>query len=76
MGIIGKSKSRDRRPTLSELDLLMRHFVDRSKRDPNAALIAAVCGVPPVAVIEAAAPALLVKEKLAGVNAPEVAVTV
>lgn len=39
MGIIGKSKSRDRRPTLSELDLLMRHFVDRSKRDPNAALM-------------------------------------
>jgi integrase len=39
MGVIGKSKSRDRRPTLSELDLLMRHFVDRSKRDPNAALM-------------------------------------
>jgi integrase len=39
MGIIGKSKSRDRRPTLSELDLLMQHFVDRSKRDPNAALM-------------------------------------
>ena len=39
MGIIGKSKSRNRRPTLSELDLLMQHFVDRSKRDPNAALM-------------------------------------
>jgi integrase len=39
MGIIGKSKSRDRRPTLSELDLLMQHFVDRSNRDPNAALM-------------------------------------
>jgi integrase len=39
MGIIGKSKSRDRRPTLSELDLLMQHFVDRSKRDPSAALM-------------------------------------
>jgi hypothetical protein len=39
MGIIGKSKSRDRRPTLPELDLLMQHFVDRSKRDPNAALM-------------------------------------
>jgi integrase len=37
MGIIGKSKSRDRRPNVSELDLLMQHFVDRSKRDPNAA---------------------------------------
>jgi integrase len=39
MGNIGKSKSRNRRPTLSELDLLMQHFVDRSKRDPNAALM-------------------------------------
>jgi integrase len=39
MGIIGKSRSRDRRPTLPELDLLMQHFVDRSKRDPNAALM-------------------------------------
>jgi integrase len=39
MGIIGKSKSRDRRPTLSELDLLMQHFLDRSKRDPNAAMM-------------------------------------
>jgi integrase len=39
MGIIGKSKSRDRRPTLPELDLLMQHFDDRSKRDPNAALM-------------------------------------
>lgn len=36
MGIIGKSKSRNRRPTLSELDKLMRHFVERAKRDPNA----------------------------------------
>jgi integrase len=39
MGIIGKSKSRNRRPSLPELDLLMQHFVDRSKRDPNAALM-------------------------------------
>lgn len=39
MGIIGKSKSRDRRPTLSELDLLMQHFIDRSKRGPSAALM-------------------------------------
>jgi integrase len=37
MGTIGKSKSRNRRPTLSEIDLLMQHFIDRSKRDPNAA---------------------------------------
>jgi len=39
MGIIGKSKSRNRRPTLPELDLLMQHFVDRSKRDRKAALM-------------------------------------
>jgi integrase len=39
MGIIGKSKSRNRRPTLPELDLLMKHFIDRSTRDPNAALM-------------------------------------
>jgi integrase len=39
MGIIGKSNSRDRRPTLPELDLLMQHFVDRSKRYPTAALM-------------------------------------
>jgi integrase len=39
LGIIGKSQSRDRRPTLSELDLLMQHFVDRSKRYSNAALM-------------------------------------
>ncbi len=39
MGVIGKSRSRDRRPTLPELDRLMDHFVDRSKRDPSAALM-------------------------------------
>lgn len=39
MGVIGKSNSRDRRPTLPELNLLMQHFVERSKRDPNAALM-------------------------------------
>jgi integrase len=39
LGVIGKSKSRDRRPTLLELDLLMQHFIDRTKRDPNAALM-------------------------------------
>ncbi|WP_442868815.1 hypothetical protein [Bradyrhizobium sp. CCBAU 21362] len=39
MGVISKSKSRDRRPTLPELDILMEHFIDRSKRDPNAALM-------------------------------------
>jgi len=33
MGYIGKSKERDRRPTLAELDLLMEHFGNvRSKR--------------------------------------------
>jgi integrase len=39
MDVIGKSKSRARRPTLQELDLLMQHFLDRSTRDPSAALM-------------------------------------
>ena len=39
MDVIGKSKSRSRRPNLVELDLLMQHFVDRSIRDPSAALM-------------------------------------
>ncbi len=42
---------------------------------PKAVLIVALCGVPVVAVMDAAGPALLVKEKLAE-NAPVVAVTV
>jgi integrase len=36
MGIIGKSKSRDRRPTLAELDRLMDFFVERSIKRPSA----------------------------------------
>jgi hypothetical protein len=36
-------------------------------------LTVALCGVPPVAVIVAAAPALFVKVKLAGVDTPETA---
>jgi integrase len=32
LGITGKSKGRDRRPTLDELDRLMRHFGDRQIR--------------------------------------------
>jgi len=43
--------------------------------DPNAVLIAAVCGVPPVAVTVCGGPGRLVREKLA-VRAPVVAVTV
>jgi integrase len=39
LGTISKSNSRDRRPTLAELDLLMQYFVDRSKRKPHAALM-------------------------------------
>jgi hypothetical protein len=39
--------------------------------DANAVLIAALCGVPPVAVTLAAAPAVLVSEKFAGVETPE-----
>ena len=35
LGITSKSKERDRRPTLEELDLLMQHFIDRSNRRPS-----------------------------------------
>ena len=35
LGITSKSKERDRRPTLEELDLLMQHFIDHSKRRPS-----------------------------------------
>lgn len=35
LGITGKSRERDRRPTLAELDQLMQHFLDRSKRRPS-----------------------------------------
>jgi hypothetical protein len=43
----------------------------------NAALTAAICGVPLVAVIAAGEPVVLVRVKLAGVGTPEtVAVTV
>ncbi|WP_421930011.1 site-specific integrase [Nitratireductor rhodophyticola] len=35
IGVVKKSTSRDRRPTLDELDLLMRHFADRQTRAPQ-----------------------------------------
>jgi integrase len=35
MGIIGKSRQRDRRPTLTELDKLMKHFGAVAERRPN-----------------------------------------
>lgn len=35
LGIAQKSRQRDRRPTLDELDKLMRHFADRSTRRPS-----------------------------------------
>lgn len=35
LGITGKSKERDRRPSLDELDKLMQHFLDRSHRRPT-----------------------------------------
>lgn len=35
LGLISKSKHRDRRPTLDELDLLMTHFLERQKRAPQ-----------------------------------------
>ena len=36
LGIISRSKQRDRRPTLAELDKLLAHFIDRRKRAPQA----------------------------------------
>lgn len=36
MGIIGKSRKRERRPTLEELDKLMEHFRQRNVRMPSA----------------------------------------
>lgn len=35
MGITGKSRQRDRRPTLDELDKLMEHFIERKMRRPS-----------------------------------------
>jgi len=35
LGVTSKSRSRDRRPTLEELDLLMIHFAERQKRRPS-----------------------------------------
>ncbi|HEV7337146.1 MAG TPA: site-specific integrase [Bosea sp. (in: a-proteobacteria)] len=35
LGVTAKSKQRDRRPTLAELDLLMQHFSDVRKRRPK-----------------------------------------
>ena len=37
LGLSSKSKERDRRPTLDELDRIMRHFEERSIRMPDAA---------------------------------------
>src|SRR5258708_11385738 len=37
LGISSKSRERDRRPTLGELDKLMEHFGTRSKRRPSSA---------------------------------------
>lgn len=36
MGIISRSKQRDRRPTIEELDKLLAHFIERRKRAPQA----------------------------------------
>lgn len=35
LGVTSKSRTRDRRPTLEELDLLMAHFAERQKRRPS-----------------------------------------
>ena len=57
--------------------LLPESFTVACRPVVNAELIAAVCGVPPVAVTPAAGPAVFVRPKLAGVATPEVlAVTV
>ncbi len=37
LGLTGKSKQRERRPTLDELDRVMRHFADRQRRRPGSA---------------------------------------
>lgn len=37
LGTTSKSRKRDRRPTLAELDLLMQHFADRQARAPQSA---------------------------------------
>lgn len=34
LGLTGKSKERDRRPTLAELDLILSHYEERQKRRP------------------------------------------
>lgn len=35
LGLSGKSKARDRRPTLEELDKILSHFADRKRRRPS-----------------------------------------
>lgn len=37
MGLTSKSRARDRRPSLGELDRLMQHFADRQQRRPSSA---------------------------------------
>lgn len=44
MGLVTKSKSRERRPTMEELDLLLQHFVDRSARAPRSVPMHKVIG--------------------------------
>src|SRR4029077_13070419 len=53
-----------------ETGLLLASFTVAFKLMTNAVLIAALCGVPPVAVIVAAGPAVLVSAKLAAVATP------
>lgn len=40
MGITSRSATRDRRPTIEELDKLMKNFTDRSRRKPTSAPMA------------------------------------
>jgi hypothetical protein len=51
--------------------LLPASFTVACNAEPNAVLTVALCGVPPVAVMLDAAPAVLVRLKLADVATPE-----
>lgn len=44
LGLTSKSKERDRRPTMEELDLLLHHFVERKIKRPRSADMVKVIG--------------------------------
>ena len=45
LGITTKSRARDRRPTMDELDSLMMHFGERLKRRPSSVPMQKIIGV-------------------------------